>query len=514
MRPSIRSVLTRYGMAVLAAAGAVVVRLLLDPLLGNSLPLLLACLAVVVTAWYGGFGPSLVALLLGLLSAAYFFLPPRHDLAASLDDQDLRVGGFLFLGVIIGLFSEGMRAARRRAEANADEAVRRRRELEEEVVRRKRLAEELAEADRRKDEFLAMLGHELRNPLAPIRTAVHLLRDLDPADPRVPAARDVIERQVGQMARLVDDLLDVSRISRGKITLNLEVVELADVIARAVETSRPHVDARRQKLTVALPPGPVRLRADLTRLAQVVSNLLNNAAKFTGAGGHIGLTVEAGPGQVAIRVRDDGVGMTADLLPRVFDLFTQGDRSLARSEGGLGIGLTLVKNLVEIHGGTVEAHSDGPGKGSEFVVQLPALPEGAGPVAAGGKGPPERRASPRRRVLVVDDNTDSADSLAVLLKVAGHEVRTAYEGPAALRAAAAFRPEVVLLDIGLPRMDGYAVARRLREEVGLKAALVALTGYGQDEDRCRSQEAGFDAHLVKPVEPAELLALVATLPVR
>jgi PAS domain S-box-containing protein len=374
----------------------------------------------------------------------------------------------------------------------------------------KRAQEALAEADRRKDEFLAMLAHELRNPLAPIRNAAQVLNLLGPADANLQWARDVIERQVRHLARLVDDLLDVSRITRGKIALHKEAVELAVVVARAVETARPLIDARRQELTVTLPPGPVRVEADPTRLAQVVSNLLNNASKFTEEGGHVRLAVERSGGEVRVSVRDSGIGIPADLLPQVFDLFTQGDRSLARSEGGLGIGLTVVKSLVEMQGGRVSVSSAGPGQGSEFVVRLPALEPAPSPTAEGGEtGPPPGPASPRR-VLVVDDNEDAAESLALLLRVAGHEARTAYDGPTALTAVDAFRPEVVILDIGLPRMDGYEVARRLRERAaGPRPLLVTLTDYGQEDDRRRAGEAGFDAHLVKPADLAALHRLFA-----
>jgi PAS domain S-box-containing protein len=381
--------------------------------------------------------------------------------------------------------------------------------ITEDVTEAKKVEGALREADRRKDEFLAMLAHELRNPLAPIRNAAQIIKLLGPADPNLQLAGETIDRQVAHLARLVDDLLDVSRITRGKIELHTETVELAAVIARSVETSRPLIDARRQELTVVLPPESVYLEADMTRLAQVVSNLLNNAAKYTPEGGHIGLTIESDGSEAVVRVRDDGSGISADLLPRVFDLFTQGDRSLARSEGGLGIGLTLVRSLVEMHSGRVEAHSDGPGRGSEFVVRLPAL-RSVVRTAGSGEGEVWTPSPSSRRVLVVDDNVDSAESLAVLLRIEGHEVRTAHDGPAALQEAQAFRPEVVFLDIGLPRMDGYDVAVRLRELAGLREVLlVALTGYGQDEDRRRAAEAGFNAHLVKPANLAALKRLLA-----
>jgi PAS domain S-box-containing protein len=365
----------------------------------------------------------------------------------------------------------------------------------------KRAEQSLREADRLKDEFLAMLAHELRNPLAPIRNAVEVMRMLGPADPNHQRARDLIERQVHQMARLVDDLLDVSRITAGKITFHKEPVELAIVVARAVETSRPLIESRSHDLTVALPPDPVLVEGDPARLAQVTANLLNNAAKYTEKGGHIWLTVEHALEQAVLRVRDNGVGIPAEFLPKVFDLFTQGDRSLDRSEGGLGIGLTLVKSLVERHRGTVEVHSEGPGKGSEFVVRLPILERRRERRQGNRQTDAARRGFIARRILVVDDNADVADSLALFLRVEGHQVHVANDGPGALDAAATFRPEVVLLDIGLPGMDGYEVARRLRQQAsGNELLMVAVTGYGQEEDRHRADEAGFDAHLVKPAD--------------
>jgi signal transduction histidine kinase/CheY-like chemotaxis protein len=516
MGPTAHSLVIRYGMAVLAAAVALLARLLLDSLLGDNLPFLLATLAVVVVAWHGGFGPSLVTLLLGLLATAYFFLPPRHDLTASLAGHRVLAAGFLFLGVTVGVFSEALRAARRRAEAHAREAVRRRQELEEEVAERKRLEQELrwragqlAEADRRKDEFLAMLGHELRNPLAPIRNAVEVMRLLGLTDPQHQWARDVIDRQTGHMTRLVDDLLDMSRISRGRITLQMESVALTEVIGRAVESSRPFLEARRHEFAVVLPAEPVRLEADPTRLVQVVTNLLNNAAKYTAEGGRVRLTAERLGDEVVLRVGDTGVGIAPEMLPRVFDLFRQAEQTLDRSAGGLGIGLTLVKSLVELHGGRVEAFSEGLAQGSEFVVRLP-VSESAREPSANGALPVETPSRPGRRVLVVDDNVDAADSLAMVLRVGGYDARTAHDGLAALQMAEGFRPEVVLLDIGLPKMDGYEVARRLRERVGSENVfLVAITGYGQEGDRRRAEEAGFDAHLVKPADPTALHRLLA-----
>jgi PAS domain S-box-containing protein len=377
------------------------------------------------------------------------------------------------------------------------------------ITEQKRAVQEMQLANQRKDEFLAMLAHELRNPLAPIRNAVELLRLKGPSDPQFQAQREVIHRQLQQLTRLVDDLLDVSRITQGKITLRKEKVELVNILARAVETSRPLIEARHQQFTVTMPPDSLRVEGDGTRLAQVVSNLLNNAAKYTEKGGHIWLNAGLEGEQIVIRVKDTGVGIPTEVLPRVFDLFTQADRSLDRSEGGLGIGLTLVRSLIEMHGGRVEAFSAGPGHGSEFIIHLPALPVELRTSAKSTRSIDMNTSSAPLRILVVDDNQDSAETLALLLTFSGHDVRVAHEGDTALETAGAFLPQVIILDIGLPRMDGYEVARRLRMRPQSKNCfLIALTGYGQDEDRQRSKEAGFDHHMVKPVDPVELQSLI------
>ena len=372
-----------------------------------------------------------------------------------------------------------------------------------------RLYEELREGDRRKDEFLATLAHELRNPLAPIRNSLQVMRLAGADRSAMDGSRAMIERQVQQMVRLVDDLLDISRISRGKMELRRERVELAAVIAGAVETSRPLIERLGHTLSVTLPARPVHLDADLTRLSQVFLNLLNNAAKYSEPGGRIALTAECEGDTVVVRVSDTGIGIPADMLPRIFEIFTQVDRSLERSQGGLGIGLTLVKRLTELHGGDIVARSDGPGRGSEFTVRLPVLPE-AGAEPQPGPLAQKAPALPARRILVVDDNRDSADSLAMLLGILGNEVRTAYDGVEGVEAATAFRPDLAFLDIGLPRLNGYDAARRIRLlPGGAKMILVALTGWGQEDDRRRSREAGFDHHLVKPVAPEELERLLA-----
>ena len=373
---------------------------------------------------------------------------------------------------------------------------------------RLRLLNELKEADRRKDEFLATLAHELRNPLAPVRNAVQVLRLRGPDEPELRWGWDVIDRQVEHLTRLIDDLLDISRITRNKLELRKQRVELAEVIRGAVESSRPVIEQRGQALEVLLPPGPIHLNGDLVRLTQVFLNLLNNAAKFTEPGGRIWLSAERQAGDVLVRVKDSGVGIAAEKLPRLFDIFFQVDKTREQSQGGLGIGLSLVRRLVELHGGRVEAHSEGVGKGSEFIVRLPALVEQPSQAQdPSDNGKPKLAA---RRILVVDDNRDSADSLAMLLRLIGNEVHAAYDGMQGVEAAEQFRPEVVLLDIGMPRLNGEDACRRIRAEPwGQEMMLIALTGWGQEGDRRRFKEAGFDHHMTKPVEPAVLLKLLA-----
>jgi signal transduction histidine kinase len=372
-----------------------------------------------------------------------------------------------------------------------------------------RLVQDLRDSDRRKDEFLATLAHELRNPLAPIRNAIEVLRMTGSLDPTTQTAHEMIDRQINQLVRLVDDLLDVSRITRGKLPLRKERVELAAAVRSAVETARPLIEAAGHEFTLILPPEPVFLDADLVRLAQVVANLLTNAAKYTDKGGHIRLTAEQQGDQIVLSVKDTGIGIAADHLPRVFDMFSQVASAIDRSQGGLGIGLSLVKGLVQMHGGTVDARSEGLGKGSEFVVRLP-LGKPCGRQFQAGHANGNRQ--PGRRVLVVDDNRDAADSLGMLLRLLGHQAQVAHDGPAALEAADKLRPDVMLLDIGLPGMNGYEVARRIRDKPwGRGIVLVATTGWGQEEDKRRAAEVGFDHHLTKPVALADLQRLISTV---
>jgi signal transduction histidine kinase/DNA-binding NarL/FixJ family response regulator len=367
----------------------------------------------------------------------------------------------------------------------------------------------LRQAEHHQNEFLAMLSHELRNPLAPIRTAVVLLRRPALSETQIVWAREVIDRQLQHLSRIVDDLLDISRLTQGRVTLRKAPLKLTTIIDQALETSRPVLEARKHALMLALPPKPVWLEGDLTRLVQVVSDLLDNAAKYTHEGGRISLTAGAEDKQAVISVSDNGIGIAPELLPRVFDLFMQSERPLDRAQGGLGLGLSLVKRLVELHGGTVEAGSPGLSQGSTFTVRLPRLAAAPLLEAAAPESAPRDEPSPRLRVLVVDDNIDAAEGLALWFRLIGFEERIALDGPAALIAAEDFRPEVVILDIGLPGLDGFEVARRLRAQPGMAhALLIALSGYGPAQDQRCAQATGFDYHLAKPVDLDKLYTLI------
>jgi PAS domain S-box-containing protein len=429
-----------------------------------------------------------------------------HDDHRKFDSEDLRLLerlGLFASGAYQALKSAGAREQSHAAISLMEDAVQSRDEVEAINIT-------LRESDRRKGEFLAMLAHELRNPMAAISNAVQILLRTNTDVRTVRLTSEILDRQAKHMVRQIDDLLDVSRISQGKIELRKERIELATIVNHAVEVTRPLCERLAHTLTVTLPPESMYLDGDLIRLVQVVGNLLNNACKFTNKGGRIWLTVEQVGGKAVIRVRDTGIGIAADQHDRIFEMFTQLDTSLERAHHGLGLGLTLVQHLVDMHGGTVEARSEGVGRGSEFVIQLPVVsglpslnPETSFTVST---------PMATRRILVVDDNRDSAEGLSILLKLIGHEVQTAHDGLEAVEATATFQPDVILLDIGMPRLNGHEAARRIREQQphkGLK--LVALTGWGQEEDRRRSREAGFDAHLVKPIDLDALTKLLAEL---
>jgi CheY-like chemotaxis protein/nitrogen-specific signal transduction histidine kinase len=366
----------------------------------------------------------------------------------------------------------------------------------------------LRDADRRKDEFLATLSHELRNPLAPLRTAVELMRIARDDRAVVDKARATMERQLMHLVRITDDLLDVSRITQNKIEFRRERIDLRAVVHGAVEATRPMIDAQGHTLTIDLPDTPLWADADFTRLSQALSNLLNNAAKYTPSGGRVTVSAKGEASTVAISVADTGVGIPRDMLPRIFDMFTQLQAHRDRAHGGLGIGLTLAKRLVELHGGTIEAMSEGPNRGSRFTVHLPLLHEEADlPSASRHDDAPARAGI---RILIADDNEDTAEMMEVMLGFKGHDVRVAHDGFEAVAIAATFNPHIAFLDIGMPRLDGYEAARRIRALPGRRAVLVALTGWGQEEDKRRSRDAGFDHHLTKPPEPDILERLIAS----
>jgi len=450
-----------------------------------------------------------------------FFLPddiitgqPEHELKVAAADGrsesvrwQVRKDGTRFWcqAIVTPLFDEAMQArsfARVMHDLTESQAT----------AAQARRADGLAEANRNKEEFMALLSHELRNPLSPILNALGILRQMRTTDPVIQQAGNIIDRQVGQMVRLVDDLLDISRITKGKLRLTREPVELRRLVNDAAESARPLIDARRHEFSVSLPTEALWVEADPDRLEQCVVNLLNNAAKYTDTGGLIRLAVERQGSEAVIRVKDNGVGIAPDKLPHVFELFAQVDGSLGRSYGGLGIGLALVRSLMEMHDGRVAAHSAGPGKGCEFTLKLPLLADTPRRETTTAVVPGERGGQ-RLRVLVVEDNVDAADSLSMLLRLYGHEVHVARTGPTALEMVSASRPDVVLLDIGLPGMDGYQVARRLRENPEFKdVVLCALTGYTPSEaDRQRQQQTGFDHYYVKPVSVEKLLALFRTV---
>jgi PAS domain S-box-containing protein len=619
----------RYGCALLLVALATAIRLAVEPVLRDRFPLITFFAAVVFTAWYAGFGPSLVALVLSWFAADYFVLRQREPLPIFENRGQIGFAYFM-VGLTVTLLAEFIRAAQRRARASGaetqralegriadqewlritlasigdavittdseglvislnpvaerltgwssadaaglplrkvfrtvDETTNRSAELPlslavqetamvltddhmlyidknggvrsieqnaapirddqgkimgaviviRDITERRRADEALREADRRKEEFLAVLSHELRNPLAPIQSALDLMSQTEMSRTERERELAVVVRQVRHLTRLVDDLLDVSRINRGRIELQKEVVVLGAAVSEVIEAIKPLIDQRKMTLRVALPDETIRLDADTTRLEQIFLNLLTNAVKYTNTGGRIELTAARDGGDVVVRVQDNGIGISGAMLPRIFDLFVRGELRADAKQGGLGIGLSLVKTLVEKHGGTISAQSQGPGTGSVFVVRLPVLPA----ALADGRRSPEPDSpeglgvGPRRRILIVDDNTIAADGLGKLLSfVYGQDVRVIYDGRTALEVAGSFQPDIVLLDLGMSVMDGYEVARRLRELPECAAArLVAVTGWGQEEDRRRSREMGFDMHLVKPVNTSTLKRLIA-----
>ncbi len=379
------------------------------------------------------------------------------------------------------------------------------------LTARKHAEDALRDADRRKDEFLATLSHELRNPLAPIRHALEVLKRAGGDRAVSEQARAIMERQLLQLVRITDDLLDISRITQDKLELRRSQIDLRTAVHGAVEATRPLIEAERHRLTVSLPDQPVWIEGDLTRLTQAFANLLNNAAKYTEPGGRITIAADVNDNDIVVAVNDSGIGIPPETLPRVFDMFMQFDGSRDRAQGGLGLGLTLVKRLVELHGGTVEAQSAGAGHGSTFLVRLPSA---APPAAAGASRTQRSKAAVRTRILIAEDSADTAEMLRMMLELMGHDVVVTTDGVQAIVAAAEFHPEIAFLDIGMPRMDGYEAGQRIRAMLGSRVVLVALTGWGQEEDKRRAQEAGFDHHFTKPADPDALETLITTCTAR
>jgi len=603
----VRRIVVAYGLTLLAVAAAVLIRWLLNPIMGDTLPLVTLYGAVAVAVWIGGYRPALLGATIGYLACAYLFIGPPGRISWEFRDVVGFLAYMVTCTIIVG-FGEALRVAQRRSRhmalivESSDDAIvsktvdgiiqtwnasaervfgytaaeaigrpitiiippdRQDEELEilsriragervehfetvrlrkdgqhihvslsispvvdesgkvvgasktaRDVTDRKKAEEkilsllaELKVADRRKDEFLALLAHELRGPLAPLRSTLEIIKRTSDTGNGVDETVDTMDRQLGQLVRLVDDLLDVSRITHNKIALAKERVDLARIIGQAVEASLPQAESLGHQMKVTLPSGPIYVEADPARLAQVFGNLLNNACKYTPPGGRISVTAEPAGSEVLVKVKDTGVGIPSDRLTSVFEMFTQIEQSGEGSRGGLGLGLTLVKRLVEMHDGSVAAHSEGPGRGSEFVVRLPVM---SAPPLSNAVVPESIPAAKPRRILVVDDNTDAASSLALLLKISGNEAHTANEGLEAIEVAEAFRPDVVLLDIGMPNLDGLEVCRRIRAQPwGRDMLMIALTGWGQEEDRRKSKDVGFDHHLVKPVDFATLMRLLA-----
>jgi signal transduction histidine kinase/CheY-like chemotaxis protein len=483
----------RYGAAVVVVLAIAGLRALLAPLLGTQAPLLPFVLGVFAVAYLAGRGPALLASVLTPLLATFWFTAWPNDAPPT-----QWVAHVLFFLLIAGLSTFLMHELQKRSLAERQA-----------LAIAADHAQALREADRRKDEFLAMLAHELRNPLAPIRNVAYVLAKGTADTATARRAGQMIERQASHLTHLVDDLLDVARITRGRVVLNRESVSLDSIVEAALETVQPLLDARHQTVAVRQPGEKIFADGDSVRLCQVVANLLTNASKYSPERARIEIAIDATPIDGSVSVRDPGVGIDPQLLPHLFDLFLQGDRTLDRAQGGLGVGLTIVKLLVDMHGGRVDVSSAGLGKGSEFRVHLPRVNPKMG--EPGSPSPEDRAPVRARRVLVIEDSADAAESMRALLRTDGHEVEVVHDGAAGLAKLEDFRADIVLLDIGLPRMDGYMVAHAIRERfalLGKRPRLLALTGYGRDEDRHTALKAGFDGHLAKPVDPRRLLQIV------
>ncbi len=470
--------------AVVATALALAARLtLFETMLGTRTPFLFFYISLAASAWYGGFPAGMLATVLGSVAGAYYFMSPRFSLYADRPLDHLETLIFILTGAFMSFLYGSLITARRRVEAEAAE--------------RRRAEASLSAADRRKDEFLATLAHELRNPLAPISNSLEILRRAKDDKTKLKTVA-IIERQLRQMVHLVEDLMDVARITQNKIVLRKRSVLIGEAVQNAIDSVKSSMDEKHQRLEVSFSPAYLRVNGDMTRLTQIFTNILANASKYSDDGGAIRVTTDADNGHVRIAVQDEGIGISAEALPKVFRMFEQDSAVIDRSQGGLGIGLGLVKRLVEMHDGTVTAASAGPGRGSEFVVTLPLIEqEEEAPAAAAQETAPTVA---HYRILIVDDSVDSALTLGWLLEAQGHEVKSASDGPSAIAAVGSFVPDFILLDIGLPGMNGYEVCKKLRQLPQLKdTAIIAQTGFGQPQDFQRSKETGFDAHLVKPV---------------
>jgi signal transduction histidine kinase/CheY-like chemotaxis protein len=482
-----------YGGAVAVTLAAFHLRWVLDPWLGHAVPYATLYGAVAIAVWFGGLGPAVLAMVLGYALSNVRYTSPSGELSIAGPADAIGLGLFALSCSLIIVLGEAMRRTRDRYRASE--------------VELKDRAAQLQRADEKKSQFLAVLSHELRNPLAPLRNGLTLLRMQQREDPSTAETHDMMDRQIVQLTRLIDDLLDVSRVDRGKMELRTEPVPIEAVMQTGVETAKPNIDAKGHALAVSYPEAPLHVQGDAVRLAQVLANLLNNAAKFTPPGGRIELSAQAVDGRAVLRVADNGVGIAPEHLKEVFDMFVQVDAKHVAASGGLGLGLTLARAIVRRLGGEIEAASGGQGQGAEFTVRLPLVnaPEPVeSPVTAAAES------TERRRVLVVDDNVDAAQTLAQYLRLTGHRVESALDGEAALRIAEVLHPDVAFIDLNMPRMDGAEVARRLRlTPWGRRARLVALTGMGQQADIDRTREAGFDEHITKPADLQRLSRLAA-----
>jgi signal transduction histidine kinase/CheY-like chemotaxis protein len=504
-----RSPLWGYLIAIFGSGIVLALRFGTDNPTRGFFTSLVFLLAVLASGLVGGWKPAMLTTLVCLVNERLFFTNPKYSFSIPSTGDTMRILIYFASGVAISLLCEGLQRAWGRV-------AERQRQLEREMNERLAVAQErlhlvdqLREADRRKDEFLATLAHELRNPLAPLSNALELWEFAKNNPQQLEELRGMMQRQVRQMTRLIDDLLDVSRISRGKISLRTERVELHTLVTTALESVKPIIGANQQRLEISLPQEPIFLNGDATRVSQVIGNVLHNAAKYTPVGGEIFVRVAREGDKARISIRDTGCGIPPELLSSIFEMFQQVDQTLDRAQGGLGIGLTLSKRLIEMHGGSIEARSEGSGRGSEFVISLPAVP--ASELIKAGVAPavPPLPELPRRRILVVDDVHESAQTLARMLRAIGQEVEATHDGPTALTHVRDGRPEVVFLDIAMPGMNGYEVARRIRALGEVQPpVLIALTGYGQDDDRRRAREAGFDFHLTKPTSIEQLRSVL------